>query len=219
MRRFRVSIAGLMGVVLFVAVAVAALREASAWGAGALFALTLGAIGFAVLRAAYRTGPKRAFWAGFALFASGYLGACFLPGGEERPRPPTYQALEWLYGKLVLQPAGTTYAFTSGGQVLELQTVSVGTTIDATNRMGSGLATVAFTSPTTGGGATVLRTFLTADLRTFQHVGHCLLAVVAGMLGGGLARWQQSGGARATVVPSASPAPTGPEAPCEPAAS
>jgi hypothetical protein len=73
MGRFRVTITALMGLVLFVGVAFAALRDASEWWAGALLVLTIGLLLTACLGVVYRTGGDRAFWLGMLVFGGGYL--------------------------------------------------------------------------------------------------------------------------------------------------
>ena len=84
MRRFRFSIAAMLGVVLFAAVAVAALRQADALWDSTLFSLALGLLALAVLLAVHRTGGRRAFWLGFALVGGAYLGASLVPPVEAR---------------------------------------------------------------------------------------------------------------------------------------
>ena len=73
MRRPRVSIGSLMGVVMVVAVGFAALRNPSRAWFGAMDMLTRGVLGLAILLAAFRRGPRRAWWVGFVLFGIGYL--------------------------------------------------------------------------------------------------------------------------------------------------
>jgi hypothetical protein len=73
MGRFRFRITALMGLVLFVGVAFAALRDASEWWAGALLVVTIGLLLTACLGVVYRTGGDRAFWLGMLVFGGGYL--------------------------------------------------------------------------------------------------------------------------------------------------
>jgi len=66
MRRFRVSIAGLLaGIALFGVGFAALLHPAPLWRNG-LFSITMATLTIAVLAAIYRRGPRRAFWVGFA---------------------------------------------------------------------------------------------------------------------------------------------------------
>ena len=72
MRRFRVSISGMMWVVAASAVGIAALRDASGFSLGLVFLLTRAFLGLAIVWAIYRRGADRAWWLGFALFGWGY---------------------------------------------------------------------------------------------------------------------------------------------------
>lgn len=73
MRRLRVSVLGLMALVLAVAVGIAALRFASPVWAGIVLLPTLGVMALSVLGTILRRGPGRAFWLGFALLGWGYM--------------------------------------------------------------------------------------------------------------------------------------------------
>jgi len=72
MLKLRVSISGIMWVVVAIAVGVAALRVASPFSFGAIQLLTQLTLGLAILLAIYRRGAARAWWLGFALFGWGY---------------------------------------------------------------------------------------------------------------------------------------------------
>jgi hypothetical protein len=97
MHHLRYNIASALGAILFVAFGLAALREADnaneLWDSW-LFSLTLGLLLFAVLLAAHRTGDRRAFWIGFALFGWGYLSLSLIPSTE--PRLISRKALAYL---------------------------------------------------------------------------------------------------------------------------
>lgn len=73
MGRFRVSIAGMMALVVALGLAFASLRFPSEAVAGAVLLATLGALAFAVLAIVYRAAARRAFWLGFVLFGWGYM--------------------------------------------------------------------------------------------------------------------------------------------------
>jgi WD40 repeat protein len=82
MMRIRFNIASLLGVVVFVAVEVAALRESSdLWDTGVL-TLTLSALLISIVLAVHRKASKRAFWIGFAMFGWTYLGVALVPSIE-----------------------------------------------------------------------------------------------------------------------------------------
>jgi hypothetical protein len=72
-RKTRISIARLMGVVLIAAIGFGALRNSSEAWAGVMLLLTCGAILLAVAGALGRGPGERAWWLGFVLFGGGYL--------------------------------------------------------------------------------------------------------------------------------------------------
>jgi hypothetical protein len=229
MRRFRVSIAGLMVVVLFVAVGVAALRQASEIWSGVLFALTVGAMAFAGLRAAYRREAKRAFWAGFAGFGSIYLVLAFAPGGGSRPALVTQGFLTWLHPKIARQqPAATALTLTrstlSAQVVTSASWVAPGgsSSVVTTDFDGDGTVEVMGVPSQTQQVAFAptgqfLFALTTLDPTAFVRVGHCLIALLVAMLGGGVARWQWATGTRGGA-PVAAPMARE-EPPCPDAAS
>ncbi len=98
MDRHRFTIGNLAAAILFIAIALAALRDGSASWDRALFSATLLVLLTSILLAVHRTGRSRAFWLGFALFGWAYLAAAQLP--EVRTRLLTTRALIRL-GKLV----------------------------------------------------------------------------------------------------------------------
>src|SRR3954464_9897141 len=98
MRRPRFTIASLLGLVVFVAVSFAALREASDnWDSGVL-AVTLILLLVSVLLAIHRTAARRSYWLGFALFGWAYLVASQVPPIESRL--PTTKGLALIDSKL-----------------------------------------------------------------------------------------------------------------------
>jgi hypothetical protein len=76
-RSLRFSIAGLMGAVLVAAIGLAALRDPSELWAGVIFLLTCGVLMLAVVGVVCRGEARRAWWLGFALFGWGYLVLAF----------------------------------------------------------------------------------------------------------------------------------------------
>jgi hypothetical protein len=72
-RKIRISIAGLMGVVLVAAVGFAALRNSSVNWAGLMLMLTCGVLMLGVVGAICRGPDERAWWLGFILFGGSYL--------------------------------------------------------------------------------------------------------------------------------------------------
>jgi len=73
MQRTRISLLGLMGVVLICALGFAGLRSYSKWWVSGLFTLSVFLVGLAALVAVVRDGRTRAAAAGFAIFGGGYL--------------------------------------------------------------------------------------------------------------------------------------------------
>src|SRR5262245_46171736 len=102
MSRPRISLAGLMALVLFVAVGIAALRNSSEMWAGVMLLATLGMLASSILGIVYRTDGRRAWWLGFALFGWGYFALAYLPG--VRPKLPTTGLLAYTHTKLIPAP-------------------------------------------------------------------------------------------------------------------
>src|SRR5262245_30833122 len=98
MNRIRFRIAGLMAIVFFIALAFAALKNASEPLASLVFMATLLLLLAATLGAILRRGPERAACLGGALFGWVYLG--FFLGHwtrESYPMPHLFPALVWSY--------------------------------------------------------------------------------------------------------------------------
>src|SRR5262245_27352384 len=108
MRRFRFHIGTLVILVLVLGVGFAALRESNdIWDSG-VFTLTLGILLISILLAVHRTGKRRAFWVGFALFGWAYLGLSLVPPIESRLI--TSRILAYLASKVPRSvPAGIAY--------------------------------------------------------------------------------------------------------------
>ena len=84
MRRYRITIAGLIVLVVLVALGLAALRNASAWWAAGVETAALLLLGVAAVGAWRAGGAWRAFWAGALVFGGGY-GALSLVGPGPEP--------------------------------------------------------------------------------------------------------------------------------------
>lgn len=79
MRRFRVSIAGLLAGIGLLGVSLAALARPSGLWANAYYSLALGTLIIAVLGAIYSRASKRAFWVGFSVCGWAYFLGIFGP--------------------------------------------------------------------------------------------------------------------------------------------
>jgi WD40 repeat protein len=183
MRRIRFNIANLLVFVLILGIGFAALRESSElWDSG-LFTLTLGALLLSILFAIHRAESRRAFWMGFALCGSGYLALSLIPSIESRLM--TTKGLAYLDSKVPGRPLSIFTSHVPANQVRAVAFSPQG------NRLAtSSLGTVRVWDATTGrllsgwGGTT----------EDFVRIGHSLLALLAGWLGGLLSRrlWRAS---------------------------
>ena len=171
MRRF--TILGLMGLVLGVAVAVAALRNADDDWAGGLMLATALLIGVVTLGAVYHTGRRRAGRLGFAVFGGGYFALAFLGLSDQNlAKLPTTRLLRYVHEKVTAPIFVTTTVLSTAPPNGATSTVSNTVhhqaaweyTIGSPNRWNSMLP-----------GA--------ANYDAFSVVGHCLFALLAGLLG------------------------------------
>ncbi len=158
MRSLRLSIAGLMGIVLVAAIGLAALRNPSETWAGVLLLATLGAFCIALVGAFCRTGAQRGGWIGFAVFGWVYMAAAFQPY-EHWPKLPTQNLLEWLAPTI----GGINGPISGFGGM---------------GGMGGGMR---------GGGGDAGGSFFAGAwvgrAEAFFQIGHCLLALLAACLG------------------------------------
>ncbi len=166
-RTIRFSIAGLMGVVLIVAIGLAALRTASNTWAGVIFLATCSVLALSIVGVICRRESERAWWLGFAIFGWGYMALAFWPSGEPRlPNLPTMALVQWLSAKLGLKIEGM-----AGGS-------GVRGAIDGMSGLQS--VPVALMAGGFGGGGAV-------GYQAFEQVCHCLWALLFAVLGGTLA--------------------------------
>lgn len=98
----RVSIAGLLGVVLATALALAAVGSATDLWASVVLSLALAVLGFAALGALLRRGPSRAAWVGFVVIGWGYL--ALSSGPEVRARLLTTRLNDYIRARSVGSP-------------------------------------------------------------------------------------------------------------------
>lgn len=103
----RISVAALMGGVVFLAVGFAALRKPTTLGTNALATLLQGSLLVALLGSVLRRGPRRAFWVGFLVCGGGYALLAFdLAPNPVIPRPQlvTVDLLVLLKGLMTGEP-------------------------------------------------------------------------------------------------------------------
>jgi hypothetical protein len=184
MRNLRFNIASLLGVVLFVAVGFAALREADELWESGLLTLTLGVLLVSILLAVHRREARRAFWIGFALFGWGYLGLSLVPSIESRLI--TTKALGYIDSKVPGRSLGVvrlelrSAEIRSPGDQVQSDTILADRVNLAIKREGVVHLWDAATGRLLGGWTG------TTDSRI--RIGHSLLALLAGLLGGVLSR-------------------------------
>jgi hypothetical protein len=175
MTRLRFTLAQLMAAVIFIGLGFAALRSASRLGASVVFTLTVGVLSAAILRAMARPGRTRMTWAGFALFGWIYLGTTFGPwaAGNGMTAPPyvTRWVLDYTAERLRVPDLRDTGV---AGEVLfsPSPTGGIGAMMS-----GGGMS----------GGAPPL--VPRRDLRAFHRIGHCLAAIMFGLVGAILGRF------------------------------
>jgi hypothetical protein len=192
MRRF--SILGLMGLVLALAVAIAALRNADEYWAGGSILATALVIGVAAIGAAYSSGWRRARRLGFAVFGGGYFALAFLGLSDRNlAKLPTSWILDYIHQR-VAPPQTFTFTVTGaapgqmGSGTILMSNVTAGplantVTTTTTSRLtlagGSNVATANRWKALWPGAA---------NYGDFSVVGHCLFALLAGLLGAFIAR-------------------------------
>jgi len=173
-RTIRFSIAGLMGVVLIVAIGLAALRNASDIWAGVIFLVTCGVLALSIVGMICRQEGERAWWLGFALFGWGYVALAFWPSHESGlPQLPTIALFERLSANLGVNPQDLVGGPRAGGMAGGIGPAA----------MQGGIRSVPVVVLAGGGGGGPV-----ARYEAFEQVGHCLSALVFAIVGGTLAR-------------------------------
>jgi hypothetical protein len=182
MRRLRFSIASLLGVVLFISVALGALRAADdAWNSGML-SLDLLILLTAILLGVHRTDRKQAYWLVFSLFGWVYLLASMIP--PIGSRLPTTKGLAYVRMRWISPlPAGLAYFDYDDYRTFDLF-AAVGSTPDPSffSTLDPFDAGVSLTNP-----SPFISTI--GPPKNFVRFGHSLLALVMALIGGRLSRW------------------------------
>lgn len=186
--RPRITILAGMGLVLFAALGVAALRFPSLTTARLAFSGTVLTFGVATLGALLLTGRSRAFSVGAAVFGGGYLALAFAGDSDGLlVTTPVLAKLDGLLGGL--EPDETV----SDAVFLRR------TTLDLAGTIPSPQETLAFVADTDVGKRAELIDRLvlsrltaappTRDTASFIRIGHCLVAVLIAVVGGLIARY------------------------------
>lgn len=189
MRRF--SIRSLMAIVVAAAIAVAALRNADDYWAGGLLLGTSLFIGVATVGAVYHSGPRRAGRLGFAVFAGGYFALAFLGLSDQNlGKLPTTWLLTFVHQRVV-PPQTFVYTLTPTASPGGGQSTFV---VSGFNPQGNNLVGTAPPQPPIQAATKRWARLLpgAANLEAFSIVGHCLFAVVSGLLGMVIARRYQA---------------------------
>jgi hypothetical protein len=166
MRPPRVTIGGLMGLVLVVAVGTAALRSPSALWVSIVLTIALGMLLAAVFGIVYRRGAARAYWAGFAVFGGSYLLVSYGPWLDTTVTPHllTTRALAELHDLMY-----------------------------KTDRFGS--KPITYYNYKDSGYITINTwEYWRAHREYFFQVGHALAGLMAALVGGVVARWFYASG-------------------------
>jgi hypothetical protein len=194
MVRPRLSIAGLLTVVLVSAVSLAALSSATDLWVSIVTTAAFGVLGYALIGAAVRRGRWRAFWIGFAIFGFGYL--ALASGVESRRRLVTTRLLDAvarlhketpkdLGDRLVAERQGETI----GATVLEVKDGKYKVNFDGWSSyhdewIGPDRIKAFVPNLPKGTGKSIVL----GQLEENHHIiGHALMSLAAGALGGWLA--------------------------------
>jgi hypothetical protein len=173
MTRYRFTLAQLMAVVFFLALGFAGLHVASVLWASAVFTLTVAGLSVAVLGAMARRGRARMTWTGFALFGWVYLGTTFGPwaaaNGVTAPPYVTRLVLDYWDSKLWSVHRAETHQ--SGEELF--------------SRFTPVLPPPPVAAPLSPALAPTPRAplVLTPDAFQFRRIGHCLAAILFGLVG------------------------------------
>ncbi len=210
MRRFRFHIGTLVILVLLLGIVLAALRETNETWDSSIFSITLGMLLISVLLAVHRLGSRRAFWLGFAVIGSAYLGLSLVPSIESRLI--TTKALGYLDSKVNRSISG-------GFGYLDPYVVGSWDIVFRNNSQSNALipyngnGTLYNVTAGAGSNAAWFSNIMAGPLpngsigttENFVRIGHSLLAVVAALLGGQLSRYLHTKNPQGTVGPVPAP--------------
>jgi hypothetical protein len=205
MTRFRCTIAGLLSLVLFLALGFAALRQATDLWDSAVVSATLVVLSASVLLTVHRTESKRAFWLGFALLGWIYFGASWIPAIEAHLL--TTKGLAYLDSQVPGRDTATLLTMNmnlvpkpgTGGY----QTFAFSGT-GSSPALGAPVAVQVLNANT---GAVLIGSSGTTE--NFLRIGHSILALVFAYVGGHFSRWLFARGRTATSGGALPPAVVG----------
>jgi hypothetical protein len=191
MRRF--TILGLMLFILAVAISVTALRNADEYWAGGLILGTALLIATAALGAFYHSGRRRASRLGFTIFAGGYFILAFLGLSDQNlNKLPTSWLLLYVHQRV--SPPQTFNLTYAGPPQPPRRVATVASNISPAFVANAATPTppmqITLTAATTVNSSARWTALVpgAANYDEFSAVGHCLFALLAGLLGITLAR-------------------------------
>jgi hypothetical protein len=171
MTRYRFTLAQSMAIVLLIGVGLAAMHSASVLWSSTVFTLTVAVLSAAILGAMARRGRARMTWVGFALFGWVYLGTTFglwaAANGVAAPPYVTRLALDYWDSKLWSVHRVETHQ--SGEELFSRPTPPLPPVAAPLNP--------ALAPPPR------VPLVLTPDAFQFRRIGHCLAAILFGLVG------------------------------------
>jgi len=196
------SVRQLLIAVAFVAVGIAALRNANSWWMSAFWGAVPLLLAVAILLVIFRRASAQAFWIGFALFGWLYFGIV-LVAYWPTANSPRYDALafhqlwttkliDWTYAKMIPEPQRNSQIPNPAAQGGGLGGIPGGFGGQA-GAFGSGMGGMGSMG---GFGFATIPNPDYVDLMTFQQIGHSLWLVALAALGGKLAQWIHRAGVR-----------------------
>jgi WD40 repeat protein len=187
MRRARFTIGSLLGLILFSAVSIAALRESTDLWESSLFSVSSMILLGSILLAVHRIGHRRAFWLGFALFGWVYLVASLVPPVESRLL--TTKGLQYLDSQVRDRIDNVAWKYIKrarlSGNANAIQAVAFSPDGRRLTAQSSAKGIMRVWDAATGR----LLAGPSGTSENFLKVGHSILALVLAFLGGHLSRF------------------------------
>jgi hypothetical protein len=186
MRAPRISIAGLMALIILLGVTLAALRAGTRFWARAMLTLAIASAGVALLGRRHTGGPAKAAWTGYLVFGTGYLVLCIGPWCEEHIMPDLLSTplIDAQYSRMEYSPAhrgervwiadGSGRQFFGGWVVGDVGPRDVSFDVDR-----DGAGTTLYNAPQLRG----------ISQNGYRRLWHSTLSVWLGLLGALLARY------------------------------